>query len=67
MNLPQPSIDVFGIRLDEPVTTATDLIVSAVCLYAFYKLNSIPIKNKVHWNLKYYFLSMGLATLTGGV
>lgn len=67
MNLPQPSIDVFGIRLDEPVTTATDLIVSAVCLYAFYKLNSIPIKNKVHWNLKYYFLSMGLATLIGGV
>ena len=67
MNLPQPSIDVFGIRLDEPVTTVTDLIVSAVCFYAFYRLNAIPNKNKVHWNLKYYFLSMGIATLIGGV
>ncbi len=67
MNLPQPSIEIFGIRIDEPVTTFTDLIVSAVCLYAFYQLNKIPIKNKVHWNLKYYFLSMGIATIFGGL
>lgn len=67
MDLAQPSIDFLGIRIDEPVTTLTDLIVSAVCFYAFYHLNKIPVKNKVHWNLKYYFLSMGLATLIGGV
>ena len=67
MNLTQPGIELFGIRIDEPVTTFTDLIVSAVCFYAFYKLDKIPIKNKVHWNLKYYFLSMGLATLFGGL
>ena len=67
MELVQPSIYICNIRLDEPVTTITDLVVSVMCFYAFYQLNSIPKKNKVHWNLKYYFLSMGLATLIGGV
>ena len=67
MKLPQPSFDFFGIRIDEPVTTVTDLMVSAVCFYAFIQLNKIPIKNQVHWNLKYYFLSMGVATLVGGL
>ena len=67
MELAQPSIYFLGLRIDEPVTTVTDLIVSAVCFYAFYQLHRIPLKNKVHWNLKYYFLSMGMATLIGGV
>jgi hypothetical protein len=67
MELVQPSTYLFNIRIDEPVTTVTDLVVSAVCFYAFYQLNKIPEKNKVHWNLKYYFLSMGFATLIGGV
>lgn len=56
-----------GIRIDEPVTMLTDLIVSAVCFYAFYKLGKFPVKNKVHLYLKYYFLSMGIATFFGGV
>lgn len=67
MNLPQPSIKLYGIRIDEPVVAFTDLIVSAVCFYAFYKLNKIKLKNNVHWNLKYYFLSMAIATFIGGV
>ena len=67
MELSQPSIDFLGIRIDEPVTTFTDLIVSGVCFYAFYKLHRMPVRNKVHWNLKYYFLSMAMATLIGGV
>jgi hypothetical protein len=67
MNLPQPSVEYLGIRIDEPVTTFTDLIVSAVCFYAFFQLHKISLKNKVHWNLKYYFLSMAMATLIGGV
>ena len=67
MEYAQPSVVFSGIRIDEPVTTFTDLIVSAVCFYAFYHLNRTPVKNKVHWNLKYYFLSMALATLIGGV
>lgn len=63
----QPSVEVFGLRLDEPVTTITDLLVTAVCWYAFYRLSKIPIKNNVHFYLKYYFLSMGLATAIGGL
>jgi len=30
MYLPQPSVEFLGIRIDEPVTTITDLLVSAV-------------------------------------
>ena len=67
MELVQPSIYFLGIRIDEPVTTFTDLIVSSVCFYAFYQLHKIPRRNNVHWNLKYYFLSMGMATLIGGI
>ncbi len=67
MDFRQPSVELFGIRIDEPVTTATDLVVTAVCFFAFYQLHKIPVKNKVHWNLKYYFLSMGFATLFGGL
>ncbi|MFW6371223.1 MAG: DUF6962 family protein, partial [Bacteroidota bacterium] len=65
--LAQPSIEIFSIRIDEPVTTFTDVVVSAVCFYAFVKLNRIPLVNKVHLYLKYYFLSMGVATFIGGV
>jgi len=63
----QPSIFPLGIQINEPVTTFTDLMVSAVCFYAFYKLNKIHIHNKVHLYLKYYFLSMGIATTIGGI
>ena len=56
-----------GFRIDEPVTVLTDLIVSAICFYGFYKLSLKPIKNKVHLYLKYYFLSMGIATFIGGI
>ncbi|MBI9068104.1 MAG: hypothetical protein JEZ09_12485 [Salinivirgaceae bacterium] len=61
------SINLLGLRIDEPVTVLTDLIVSAICFYGYFKLNQSPIKNKVHLYLKYYFLSMGIATFIGGV
>ncbi len=63
----QPSIEVFGLRVDEPVTMLTDLVVTAVCIYAFVRLSRIPVKNNVHFYLKYYFLSMGIATAVGGI
>jgi len=61
------SANILGIRIDEPVTVLTDLIVSVVCFWGFYKLAKFPIKNKVHLYLKYYFLSMGIATFIGGM
>lgn len=63
----QPSIYFQGIRIDEPVTTLTDLVVSTICFYAFYKLNQRQENGKVYYFLKYYFLTMGLATLIGGL
>lgn len=67
MNTDQPSIFIFGIRLDEPVTTLTDLLVSAVCLYAYFRLTQIGEKQRLHQYLRFYFLSMGIATFIGGV
>jgi hypothetical protein len=63
----QPSIEIYGIKINEPVTTATDLLITAVCLYAFFRLNKIPKQNNIHTYLKYYFLSMGFATAIGGL
>lgn len=67
MDYAQPSIEIFNIRINEPVTTATDLLITAVCVYAFFRLNAIPKQNNIHVYLKYYFLSMGLATAIGGL
>lgn len=67
MGLEQPAIEILGLQINEPVTTLTDLVVSAVCFFAFYRLVKIPLKNKIHLYLKYYFLTMGLATAIGGL
>jgi hypothetical protein len=63
----QPSITVFDIRIDEPVNMLTDLIVSAVCLVAYYKLTKKQLPGKTQLYFRWYFLLMGLATLFGGV
>ncbi|MEQ8364849.1 MAG: hypothetical protein RH948_18385 [Cyclobacteriaceae bacterium] len=63
----QPSITVFNIRIDEPVNMFTDLIVSAVCLIAYYKLTKKQLPGKTQLYFRWYFLLMGLATLFGGV
>ena len=64
---PQPSIYPFGIRIDEPMATATDLLVSAVCFYAFYKLTQKKLPGRSQWYFRYYFLLIGIATFLGGV
>lgn len=61
------SVELLGIRLDEPVTTITDLMVSAVCYYAFWKIHREKPNYRLNIYMKFYFLSMGLATTIGGV
>lgn len=56
-----------GIRIDEPVVTFTDLIVSVLCLYFFYRLQKSGKKERVFLYFKIYFLNMGVATLLGGL
>lgn len=56
-----------GIRIDEPIVTFTDLIVSFLCFYFFYKLHRSDKKEKVFIYFKIYFLTMGIATFLGGI
>ncbi|MEA3445234.1 MAG: hypothetical protein U9R19_10975 [Bacteroidota bacterium] len=63
----QPPIDIYGLRIDEPVTVVTDLLVAAVCFYAYVKFSNNQPENKVRRFLKYYFLTMGIATTLGGI
>lgn len=63
----QPSIFPLGIRIDEPMTTFTDLWVAAACFYAFWRMIPLAKDSKVHFYLKWYFFTMGLATTLGGL
>ncbi|MFO7790470.1 MAG: hypothetical protein R6V32_07855 [Bacteroidales bacterium] len=63
----QPSVFPLGIRIDEPVTMITDLMVSAVCFYAFFAIYKISSPLKIRKFLMFYFLGMGTATFFGGV
>lgn len=67
MVAPQPSIYPFGIRVDEPIATVTDVLVSAVCFYAFYKLTKKDLPGRSQWYFRYYFLLISIATFLGGV
>lgn len=63
----QPSIYPLGIRIDEPVTTLTDLIIAAICFYAFFKLGKHRISHHIYILIQGYFLCIGLSTLWGGL
>ncbi|XWN36797.1 MAG: hypothetical protein ROO71_12650 [Balneola sp.] len=63
----QPSIEIFGILIMEPVVTLTDLLVTAVCLYAFIKLKKLNYKGRSHQYFRFYFLIMAIATAFGGI
>lgn len=60
-------ISLFGITILEPVTVLTNLLITAVCLFAFFKLGKFEKKNSVTNLFRYFFLFMGLATATGGI
>ncbi len=63
----QPSIFPFGIRIDEPVTTATDVLVGITCLVCAYKLRPLSNGSLLHRQVLLYFFLMGVATLLGGI
>jgi hypothetical protein len=61
------SIDILGVRLDEPVTVVTDIIIASVCFYAFFRLKKTEGQPGLRNYLKFYFLLLGIGTLLGGV
>lgn len=63
----QPSIEILGVQVLEPITALTDLLVSGVCYYAFFKLNKSRSKKQVDIYFNYFFLTMGTATAWGGL
>ncbi len=67
MQAAQPSIDILGVTVQEPVTAATDLLVSAVCLFAYYKISSMERKESLFVYFRFFFLTMCIATAYGGI
>jgi hypothetical protein len=64
MEFEKTAIELGGLVIQEPVTTLTDLLVSFVCLFAF---SNIKPLNKSLTLLKFYFLTMAIATAYGGI
>ena len=61
------TIHLWGIRIDEPMVTLTDLLVSVLCFIYAYKIHKSGKSEKVFLYFKIYFFTMGLATLLGGI
>jgi len=63
----QPSIEILNVRIDEPITVATDLLLAAICFYAFFRIRKFEYMGRVKWYFKYYFLTLGLGAAFGGI
>ena len=63
----QPSIEILGLKVQEPVTSLTDLVVAVVCYYAFYQLHKAKSKERSVFYFKYFFLTMAISTTLGGL
>ena len=66
-NYVQPSVEFMNVRIDEPITTATDLILAAICFYAFFRIKKEETYGRVKKYFKDYFLTLGLGALFGGL
>ncbi len=63
----QPSVYLFGIEIQEPITVATDFLVTIICFYSYYKLKNTGPANRTTKFIKWYFILMGIATFFGGL
>jgi hypothetical protein len=61
------TIDLWGIRIDEPIVTLTDLLVTVVCFVSAYKIHKSGKQERTFLYFKIYFFTMGIATLLGGI
>jgi MFS family permease len=61
------TINLLGIRIDEPIVTVTDLLVSVLCFIFFRKLYRSGAKERLSQYFTTYFLFMGVATAMGGL
>jgi len=63
----QPSIEIGQLRIDEPVTTLTDLLLAAICFFAYFNIRKLGEEGRIKWYFRYYFLFLGMGALTGGL
>ena len=63
----QPSIEILNVRIDEPVTTITDLLLVSICIYAFIGIRKTCKSGLYSRYFRSYFLILGLGALTGGL
>ncbi|MEA2042628.1 MAG: hypothetical protein U9N85_08770 [Bacteroidota bacterium] len=61
------TMNLFNIRIDEPMAVITDLLVTAISLYAFFVIHNRKRGVKTFVFFKMYFLIMAVATALGGV
>lgn len=61
----QPSIYPFGVEITEPVIALTDLIVSAVAFYCWWRCRGIQSSGLFFKYMTYYFLFMSISTFMG--
>jgi hypothetical protein len=62
----QPPIFIGDLRIGEPTTAVTDFLVTAVCFYAYVKLDKLNAFSSKKY-FQFYFLFLGLATFWGGL
>jgi len=63
----QPSIEISGITIQEPITSLTDLLVSLTCFILYLKVHRMNKTNHVYRLFKYFFITMSISTLSGGL
>lgn len=63
----QPDIEFLGLRIMEPMTMITNILITVVCFYAYYRLRKTGKKGDVILLMQYHFLAMGLACLLSGI
>ena len=63
----QPSWFFGSLEISEPIMVLTDLLVAAICFYAFAKLRHVQGNQRIKLYLRIYFMGMGMATVLGGV
>ena len=63
----QPSIEILNLRLDEPITTFTDILLGIICIYAFFRMARIKVPGNGYSFFRSYFLVLGLGAVTGGL
>lgn len=64
--LQNPSIEIFGLRIDEPVTSGTDMIVALIGIWGYFKITKQ--KNLKHVSIyALFFLGTGVSTMVAGL